>query len=320
MKKQHLPIFFACDDNYVKYLCVTLSSIESHASDEYIYDAHILSEGFSESSLRMLESLSLPHVSVSVTDVREKVDGIRSELSLRLRDYYSESIFYRLFIPELFPELSRAVYLDCDIVLLDDVAKLYFSDLSGAILGAVSDEAIPSVPEFSEYTRLSVGCPAEKYINSGVLVIDTEKFRREKILESFLYLLKKYNCETVAPDQDYLNFLCRGKISYLDAGWNKQPGGHLSLPEEETHLVHYNMFDKPWHYVGTPLEEYFWREAKKTPLYEILLTERAEYSEIKKASDREAAVKLVLQAKRITDEKCGFCHRIGDTERCMTKE
>ena len=136
MTKTRIPIFFATDDNYFKYLAVTLSSIESYASDEYIYDIKILSTGLSKENEKAISELNFPHLSVSVVNVDEKMKRIRSHISKRLRDYYSESIFYRIFIPHLFPHLEKAIYLDCDIVLKDDVSKLYFTDIGDNILGA----------------------------------------------------------------------------------------------------------------------------------------------------------------------------------------
>ena len=128
MTKQRIPIFFATDDAYFPYLTVTLASIESHASDEYIYDVKILTAKLSEENVKTAESLDFPHISVSVVNVDDKMKKMRSNITKRLRDYYSESIFYRVFIPHLFPKLDKAIYLDCDIVLNDDIAKVLLHD------------------------------------------------------------------------------------------------------------------------------------------------------------------------------------------------
>jgi len=311
MTKQHIPIFFATDDNYLPYLSVALASIEEHASDDYVYDVRILTTGLSEENLKKLSELSAPHLTVSVVNLEERVGRIRRELRLRLRDYYSETIYYRIFIPSLFPRLERAIYLDCDVVLKDDIAKMYFTDTGDAILGAISDESIAPIPEFSAYVDEVVGSPEGVYFNSGVLLINARRFREEKIEEKLLSLLTEYNFHTVAPDQDYLNYLCRGRVYYFDAGWNKQPQIKPDVTEDSIHLIHFNMFNKPWHYSGVPYEEYFWHYAKKSPFYEEIKAGYSAYTDAQRDADREGAAKLVASTVEILNERCSFCHVIG---------
>lgn len=312
MTKTRIPIFFATDDNYFKYLAVTLSSIESYASDEYIYDIKILSTGLSKENEKAINELNFPHLSVSVVNVDEKMKRIRSHISKRLRDYYSESIFYRIFIPHLFPHLEKAIYLDCDIVLKDDVSKLYFTDIGDNILGAVPDESIAPIPEFCVYVKEVVGSPEGIYFNSGVLVINAKKFREEKIEEKLLRLINEYNFRTVAPDQDYLNFLCRGKVYYFDAGWNKQPNQNIDYEEDKIHLIHYNMFNKPWHYYGIKYADYFWQAAEKTPYLDELKDSLERYTDEERRRDLEGAKKLIEATVEILADKCSFCHVIGE--------
>ena len=310
MTKTRIPIFFATDDNYFKYLTVTLDSLEKYASDEYIYDIKILATGLSDENVQLTNKLNLPHLSISIVNVDERMKKIRNNIAKRLRDYYSESIFYRIFIPHLFPELEKAIYLDCDIVLKDDVAKLYFTDIGDNILGAVSDESIAPIPEFCTYVDEVVGSPEGIYFNSGVLLINAKKFREERTEEKLLYLINKYNFQTVAPDQDYLNFLCRGRVYYFDKGWNKQPNQNLEFNEDKIHLIHYNMFNKPWHYRGVKYEEYFWEAAKGTPFYDSLVSELEAYTDEERARDMEGAKKLIEATVEILKERCSFCHVI----------
>ena len=310
MTKTKIPIFFATDDNYFPYLTVTLASIEANASDEYIYDVKILATALSEENTRIANNLDFPHISVSIVNVDDKMKRIRSNIAKRLRDYYSESIFYRIFIPHLFPKLDKAIYLDCDVVLKDDIAKMYLTDIGDNVLGAIPDESIAPIPEFVSYVDEVIGSPEGVYFNSGVLVINAKKFREDKIEEKLLHLINKYNFLTVAPDQDYLNFLCRDKVYYFDKGWNKQPNQNTEFDEGKIHLIHYNMFNKPWRYFGVKYEEYFWQFAKKTPFYKTLLKSREKYTEEERRRDMEGGLKLIASTVDILEQKCSFCHVI----------
>ena len=309
--KNKVEVFFASDNNYLPYLSVALTSLSDHASDDFIYNVHILTTDFSDDSLKTTKELVKPNINVSVHNIKEKIDLIKRELAVRLRDYYSDSIYYRLFIPSLFPRLKRAVYLDSDIVLTDDVAKLYFTDLNGNLLGAVTDESVISVPVFCDYVKCQIGISNEReYFNSGVLVIDLDGFRREGIEEKFTYLLKTYNFDTVAPDQDYLNFLCRGKVEYLDCGWNKHAIEANVIPRSELHIMHFNMFNKPWHYSGVQNGDLFWYYAAKTPFLSTLIRNRFAYTDEERERDSAGAVKLIEAAQRISEGEVFMAHSL----------
>lgn len=309
MDKKIIPIFFACDDAYVPPLAVCLRSISENSSDSYIYDVRVLTSSMSRGSIRTLCGLCLRNVRVSVINVDERASLMRSDLGKRLRDYYSESIYYRIFIPSLFGELDRALYIDCDTVLVDDIAKMYFTELDGALVAAVADECIQAVPQFREYTDRWVGVAPEKYFNSGVLVMNLDALRRERVCERILNALCTYNFETVAPDQDYLNFFCRGRVKYLAAGWNKQPCGAENA--DELHLIHYNMFEKPWHYSAVRYSEIFWRYAEATPYYGALREMLSLYTEFEMELDRDRAQRLVMNAGALADKDGGFAQTLA---------
>ena len=311
MNKRHVYIFMAADDNYIPYLIVTAKSISLHSSDEYIYDLTVLNNGLEPQNVRKLRHLELKNVHISLVNVEKSLDVFGGDLSTRLRDYYSEAIFYRMFIASMYPRLSHAVYIDCDVVLVDDIAKLYFTDIGDNILGAVADESIPAVPEFCDYVENWVGIPADRYINSGVLLMNLKAFRQNEIAERFERLVTEYNFDTVAPDQDYLNYLCRGKIHYLDGGWNKQPKPDNVAPIEGLHLIHYNLYNKPWHYGGLPYENAFWDVARMTPYYSDIVAGFVEYGDDDKAKDAEGGRRLIERAAELARSRGGFAETLG---------
>lgn len=299
--KQQVNVFFASDKGYLPYLAVAVRSLADNASDTYDYRIRILTDSLTQSDVQPIARALPENVSLDVCDLTERTAHIREELSLRLRDYYSASIYYRLFIQTMFPELDRAVYLDSDIVLTDDVAKLYFTDIGSAIIGAVTDESVVCEPVFRDYVKSHIGLLSERsYINSGVLLMNLAAMREYKIEEKFLHVLCKYNFETVAPDQDYLNFLCKGKIHYLERGWNKHAIEGTEIADSALHVMHYNMFWKPWHYGGVLREELFWHYAERTDFYSQLQAKKAGRSAADAEADRECAARLLDSAKEIT--------------------
>ena len=283
--KSEIPIFFSTDDNYIPCLSVAIHSLEANASDENNYRIIILHTGMSLLGKMELKRLETDNVRISFQNISHITNKMSKDLKLRLRDYYSETIYYRMFIPSMFPEYEKAIYLDGDIILQDDIANLFNIDLKDNLLGAAIDYVVNTTPEFVAYSDAALGLPAKHYFNSGVLVMNLREMRKARIEEKFITMLLNYNLDTIAPDQDYLNVLCKDRVTYFSDTWNKMPDFGKMYDISELHLIHYNMYRKPWHYKDMPYEEAFWKYAKETSYYEKLLKERSEYTEEQKAND-----------------------------------
>lgn len=310
--KIEIPIFFSTDDNYIPFLTVALHSIIENASKEYDYRVIVLNNGITDKNISEIKKLENSNFRVEFADVNEKINHIMSELTNGLRDYYSNSIYYRIFIPSLFPELKKALYLDADIVVIDDISKLYFEDLGDNLLGAITDDVVNGNESFKKYSASVLGVKPENYFNSGILVMNLDKFRDEAIESKFVHLLSTYNFDTIAPDQDYLNYLCKGKVKYIHKGWDKMPMQDDEFSDADLHLIHYNMFQKPWHYSDVLYEDYFWQYAKKSPFYNDLEEMKKLYTEEQKMLDDAAGIDLVKRSERIMDSKATFEYVLED--------
>lgn len=317
---KEVPIFFSTDDNYVPYLVVSIRSLIDTCSTKYMYKIYVLNTGLDAKNIKLLRDMETNNVKIKFVDVSAKIKDILGKLQAQLRDYYSPSIYYRLFIPTLFPQYKKALYLDCDITILDDIANLYNKDLKNNLLGAIVDEVVTSNEIFCYYTENSLGVKGGRYFNSGIIVMNLEAFRKENIEDKFIYLLNNYNFGTVAPDQDYLNVLCKDRVLYIDKGWDKMPIPDPDFDEKDLKLVHYNMFQKPWRYEGVLYENYFWETAKKTPYYEELLQVRANYTDEKKLNDQKAGEKLLEYAKNIADDPTNFKNTLNRECRCLLEK
>ena len=304
--KTEIPIFFSTDDNYIPCLSVAIHSLEENASMENNYRIIILHTGMNLKGKAEIKKFETDNVKISFQNISHITTKLTKDLALRLRDYYSETIYYRMFIPSMFPEYEKAIYLDADIILQDDVANLYNLDLGGNLIAGVTDQVINSVPEFKVYSKVGLGIEPEKYFNSGVLVMNLREMRKAKIEEKFLYRLLNYNLDTAAPDQDYLNTLCKDRVLYLPETWNKMPDFGERVDANEIHLIHYNMYRKPWHYEDVPYSECFWNNAKETKYYDVLKEELANYTDENKKQDEVASNKLVEYTKQIVKQELKF--------------
>ena len=290
-----IPIFFACDNQYAKYTMVAMKSIIENASKEYTYHMHILHTDVSAAMQERVRELENDRIRIYFDDVTERLNKLDGELPVR--DYYSHTTYYRLFIPDMYPQYDKAIYIDSDTITLGDISRLYEQDINGYYVAGVRDQVVIQDETFGEYVERVLGLDRHAYFNAGMLLMNCKAFREENLLQKFIQLLNTYTF-VVAQDQDYLNIICKDQVLWLDAAWNTEVFGELPCKEEEIQILHYNMASKPWHYEGFRLSEHFWKYAQMTSFYEQIRQELADYTEEDKAKDRYSGEHLLELALR----------------------
>ncbi|MBQ5473279.1 MAG: hypothetical protein IIT65_00980, partial [Lachnospiraceae bacterium] len=123
IKSKEIPIFFACDDGYIRFMMVTMNSIIKHASSKYQYRFYVLYTSISEKNKDLVKKMETENVKIEFCDVSERLDKIKKKLTVR--DYYSLTTYYRIFIPEMYPKYDKVIYIDSDTVVCQDIVKLY---------------------------------------------------------------------------------------------------------------------------------------------------------------------------------------------------
>lgn len=295
-----VPIFFACDEKFVKYTMVSIRSIIENASKENNYKIHILHMGISEGTRRKATDMSTENVDIDFVDVTEHMERIREHLPIR--DYYTATTYFRLFIPEMYPEYRKALYIDSDTVVLKDVAELYAVSLGKTYAGVCPDRVVAQTDILGDYTEKVLGVKRERYFNAGVMLINCKQFRENHLLEEFIEMLGIYSF-VVAQDQDYLNIICQDQVTYVHPKWNAQVFGQLACPISEVGILHYNLAAKPWHYEDCRLAEYFWKYAKLVSEYDAIREEMLNYTDDQKREDSVSGEKLVnLAISEINNE------------------
>ncbi|MBR2290265.1 MAG: glycosyltransferase family 8 protein [Clostridia bacterium] len=299
MNKPVIPVFFAVDDNYVPFLAVALESLVAKISEKNFYEIRVLYTHLNDAHKKALKKYERENLSIEFVDLNEKINRIANKLYTR--DYFSAETYYRLFLPDLYPELKKALYLDSDIVLLDDVAKLYNIDLGTNLVGAIPDGAVASIKEFQDYVELVVGLKDyHNYFNAGILLMNLEELRNYRFQVKFLYLLDTIKFK-VAQDQDYLNRLCKGRVTVIDNAWNTMPGANPDKRSKNPKLIHFNLSNKPWHLDNVPYEEYFWDFAWQTDFYDEIRQIKDKYTEEQRQEDIQTGIRLVSLAAKEAD-------------------
>lgn len=306
MKKEIIPVFFAADNGYVPYLSVAIHSLLTNADPKNEYRLVILSQDISIENQGRLKRLEKPHGRIEFVNMQDRINGIADRSSNYLRcDFFTLTIYYRLFIPAMFPEYDKAIYIDSDVVLPGDISELFAYDLGDNLIGACRDESVQTIPELVDYMDNGVGVGHENYINSGVLLMNLKKLRDVQLDQRFLEVLNQYHFDTIAPDQDYINVLCHGNILYLPECWDAMPGQNkpeLAAPR----LIHYNLFFKPWCYDGIQYSEVFWQYARESGYLTEIEEKKRNYSDAQKEADSECLAKLIRTGAEIAARDFNF--------------
>ena len=303
MTEQIVPIFFALDERFLKYGIISLYSLREHAKSDCTYRIYFLHTDVKPESREKVRTLQRPGFEIVFEDVTPYLDSIAGKFPLR--DYYSRTTYFRLFIAEMHPEYDKAIYVDSDTIIQGDFKELFDIDLQGHSLGACHEQAMVQVDEYGRYVEKCLGLDRNLYFNAGLLLIDCRAFRERNVLERFIQTLQVYDC-VVTQDEDYLNLLCKDHVLFIDQRWNTEVFGTIPYPIEEAKMIHYIMFNKPWHYECCPHADIFYRYAKETWVWDDILEELHNYSDEQKARDKEGYANLLNLAVKETNKEDNY--------------
>ena len=292
-KKAEIPIFFACDEGFVKYTMVSMKSIMENADRSRKYHIYILHMGITEATQTKVLAMADEEFAIDFVDVTDKMRSIADKLPIR--DYYSNTTYFRLFIPDMFPQYRKALYIDSDTIVVGNIAELYDHKLGKLYAGVCPDRVVAQTDILGDYVEKVLGVKRARYFNAGVMLMNCSQFRENHLLDEFLEMLHIY-LFVVAQDQDYLNLICKNQVLYMEPKWNAQVFGELACPEEEVGLFHFNMAAKPWHYEDCRLAEYFWKYAKMTADYDAIKEGLANYTDEQRRNDSVSGEKLIRLA------------------------
>ena len=117
--------------------------------------------------------------------------------------------------------------------------------------------------------------------------MNLDQLRKFNFQDKFLYLLGTVKF-SVAQDQDYLNRLCKGRVTLINSQWDVMPVVNRKINKEDIKIIHYNFAYKPWRFEDVQYKEYFWEYARKTEFLDEIQKIKDSYTEEERFQDREA--------------------------------
>jgi lipopolysaccharide biosynthesis glycosyltransferase len=252
----------ASDARYALPLAVMLNSVGAHAAADVTIDAYVLDDGVTARDRRRVAASLPENVHIEWRRPVSALHGLPTWGRMSLTTYQ------KLTLDEWLPdELDRAIWLDCDLLVLEDLSPLWRSIMGSSIVMAVQDQRVPVVSaSFGVSAWRELGLPAKaSYFNAGVLVIDLAQWRGQEVGRRCLDYVRTYAESVFFWDQEALNAVLAGKWGELDPQWNRHPAlDHLvgrhpgpdagrgcgSAATSDQGILHFSGNRKPWMLAG----------------------------------------------------------------------
>ncbi|KAL9421364.1 hypothetical protein AB3S75_038847 [Citrus x aurantiifolia] len=253
------------DSEYLRGSIAAVHSALKHASCPENIFFHFISAEFDSASPRVLTQLvrsTFPSLNFKVYIFRE--DTVINLISSSIREALENPLNYaRNYLGDILdPCVDRVIYIDSDLVLVDDIHKLWDITLTKSkIIGA---------PEYchANFTKYFTdnfwsdpllsrvfGSRKPCYFNTGVMVMDLVRWREgnyRKRIENWMEIQRRKRIYDLGSLPPFL-LVFAGNVEAIDHRWNQHglggdnvKGSCRSLHPGPVSLLHWSGKGKPW--------------------------------------------------------------------------
>lgn len=263
-EKRKIALVFSADEAFGMPLAVTLHSALHNLDPAWRAEVYVLDGGLRADTQKRIEGLAARHDATVTFPVPDLARYQTSKLRTQTR--FPPINYARIHVGNYLPmRTERALYLDCDMVVEQDLSVLWAKDFGDAVLMAVQDQLIPYVSSSLGVKRWrELGLPPDTpFFNSGMMMINLPRYRRESVGDQvFDYLVRSREQLNLYGNQEGFNAVLATRWAPLDLRWNvidrsydpvqrqeieRRDGFHVpaSLPQAP-HIIHYTDQSKPW--------------------------------------------------------------------------
>ena len=234
-------VCLSTDNNYSQYAGVVIASVLKHLNSSTNISFYILDGGIDDENKKKILSLKkTENCTINFVSIDENL--FEPYKKIGTHKYLSLSACFRLKLASLLPDISKILYLDCDVIVNSDITELYNTDIKDFYAAGVMDTAMKSsgwVPPLEN---------GNIYFNSGVLLFNLDKIRQDGIEIKFEEYTQKEFENIRVGDQQIINVVCQGKIKQVDSEWNVQTSNFVNRSDytNTPKIVHYVGRQKPW--------------------------------------------------------------------------
>ncbi len=260
----HLDISCSTDNNYLQHCMAMLCSVFENNTAHDI-TVHLLHNNLAEQSQRLVADLcSRYDQHIKLYDLSNS--DLLSNLTIT-HPGLSIATYYRLILESLVDKsISRLLYLDCDVIVLDDISPLFEMNIGDKGVAAVKD----SCPYDNAHRFLIGKGVNEIMFCAGVLLINLEYWRKNHCQKQFFDFISKFGQQLRFEDQDVLNFVFKDNWLQLPYKYGVSPFSIAIVDKAQQvfdyydyyirpSIIHFAAHTKPWLNIRVPLDKNYWK-------------------------------------------------------------
>ena len=288
------PIVFGSSNYFVPYASVFIKSIINNSKSQNNYDIIILENDISKNNKTILLDMIKNNRNFSIRFYNPKslINNVKFYINAKSQ---SEVAYYRVLAPYILKNYEdKAVVMDCDLIVLRDIADIFNTNLNNNIAAIAKDVVWHSWfngdnETIRNYNKniLKMKKPLN-YVNTGVILFDCKKYRENYSMDFVIDFMTKENY--MIQEQDALNAMLEGRICFLDIKWNmyamvsefieKSIEDYASVTEKneyyiahnDPYIIHWAAHPKPWSVPEIDLAFKWWTAARESPFYEVIIS------------------------------------------------
>ena len=281
--KNVINIAMICDNGYVMPTSVAIQSMISNRADSDHLIIHIIGDKLTDDNKSKLASQACKDVDLKFIETdSSRYSGLEKSYSK-----VSKASLIKFSIPELIPDVDKAIYIDGDVIVLKSLEPLYSIEIGDKYAVVVSDGPKKNVPGGKRHAYY--GDP--EYFNSGMMVLNLRKMRSENLSQKLIdFRLNEYN---YFMDQDAFNRIFGENVIHVGVEYDfmlhlisyRNPGYSIRQLVEFYNISNYNSidklfrnvvilhytFEKPWKYFDIPFNEIWMEHFYNSPFKETEL-------------------------------------------------
>jgi len=256
-------LLYCTDANYWMALYVSLYSLLKNNLDSK-FKVFIISDSKDETFFNNLAFLKDFNNLIEVQHIQPDLSHLKN---VPVSQYITIASYYRILLSHLLPENIKSIlYLDCDTIIESSISEIFGKNIDNYALSAATD---------CEYIKnnIRLNLPKDaKYFNSGVLLINLEKWRSTNVEDRLFAYIKKDLENIIYHDQDILNAVLYNEWAEFNLKFNFQEFNSKKIsfakkyPNVRPSIIHFLGKPKPWFYMSVyPHKKRFWAYLKETP-------------------------------------------------------
>ena len=171
-------------------------------------------------------------------------------------------VFYKLYGIFGIQKADRILYLDCDVIVDDDLTDFYHMDLGGYYGAVIEDVGMEQViPDYELHLKRLMVKKGE-YFNGGVMLLNLKKIQKEMCLQHMIDRFERYADLMPFNEQDLLNMVWNGRLCYVDSRYNRMASDfryRRQIGKDRDVAIYHYTTNKPWtNWQNTDREGYGW--------------------------------------------------------------